>query len=259
MLENNLAEGDAWDAGKYAAVARFVGDAGAGLVDWLAPRPGERILDLGCGDGELGLQLQALGAEVVGLDASPSMVEAARNRGLDACLGRAEALEYVDAFDAVFSNAALHWVPQAEAVLAGVARALRPGGRLVVEQGGAGNVETVRRALVAELSSRHGVDTDLSDIWYFPDEAAHRAKLETAGFEIEQMILFERPTPIASDMKAWLQTLAGAVLAKLPNPERDSFAYRVSEQVAPQLQAADGSLVLDYVRLRYAARLAVTP
>ncbi len=254
----NEAEGDVWHAGRYSTDACFVSAAGADLIEWLAPRPGERILDLGCGDGELGRRIEESGAGVTGIDASQSMVEAACGRGLDARQGRAEALEYCREFDAVFSNAALHWVPQADAVLAGVARALRPAGRLVVEQGGAGNIETVRRALAEELAASCQMATDLSDVWYFPEPEAHAERLRAAGFEVEKMILFERPTPIGGSLEKWLQALAGPVLARLPREKHAGFMDRVSQRAAPALRSPDGSWILDYVRLRYRARLVAT-
>lgn len=250
----NDTPGDSWHAGRYATDARFVSAAGAGLIDWLQPQPGEQILDLGCGDGALGLQIRQSGAEVFGLDSSPSMVAAARARGLQAALGRAEALAFEAAFDAVFSNAALHWVPEAEAVLRGVARALRPGGRLVVEQGGVGNVAAVHRVLVAELARGPGVVTDLSDIWYFPEPDAHAALLGATGFEVEDICLFERPTPVGADLGAWLRTLAGPVLARVDAALRDEFVARVCAWLEPELRGADGIWTLDYVRLRYRAR-----
>src|SRR6476620_9378476 len=140
-----------WDAHGYAENARFVADLGMPVVDLLAPRPGERILDLGCGDGALTEKLAAAGASVVAVDASEEQVAGARSRGLDARVARGESLPFVGEFDAVFSNAALHWMRDTSAVLVSVHRALRRGGRFVAEMGGAGNVAAIRGALVEAL------------------------------------------------------------------------------------------------------------
>ena len=243
---------DPWAAAEYARNARFVSDYGASLVDLLAPQHGERILDVGCGDGVLTAQIAACGAEVVGVDSSPSMVAAARERGIDARLARAEALPFAGEFDAVFSNAALHWVPAATAALAGIRRALRPGGRLVVEQGGDGNVASVRAALIRELRDGHGIDTDLGDIWYFPRTDTHAVRLARAGFGIRRLLHFHRPTPVDA-MQDWLHTLAAPVLALLPAAGREAFAARVAARLEPELRQGDGKWWVDYARLRYAA------
>ena len=244
--------GDAWQPGKYAQNARFVSDLGADLIELLAPRPGERILDVGCGDGALTARIREHGAEVVGVDSSPAMLEEARKRGIETRLARAESLPFDDEFDAVFSNAALHWVPEADAALAGMRRALRQGGRIAVEQGGAGNVQAVRTALIRELRDSHGIETDLSDIWYFPASHAHAMRLAAAGFDIRLLVHFARPTPV-SGMEAWLHTLAAPVLALLSEAERDPFARRVARRLAPELQGENGQWTVDYARLRYLA------
>lgn len=253
MADPARRDADCWSARSYAEHARFVSDAGAAVLTLLAARSGERILDLGCGDGVLTQRIQAFGAEVVGVDASPDMVAATQARGIDARHGWAEQLEFRDEFDAVFSNAALHWVPDVSSTLRGIARALRPAGRLVVEQGGAGNVRTVCDALIAELRESHRIDTDLTDIWYFPTCEAHRAALERHGFRVDSMELLPRPTPLSGGMQEWLTTLAAPVLAKLDARCRTEFANRVAARLAPKLRSKDGTWTLDYVRLRYHA------
>ena len=166
---------------------------GLPVVDLLDPQPGERILDLGCGDGVLTEKLAALGCQVVGVDSSPEQVAAARARGLDARVVDAHHLPFEAEFDAVFSNAALHWMRQPEAVIASVWRALEPGGRFVGELGGAENIASVQDALQAMLA-RRGVDLAQISPWYFPDEAEYRSKLEQAGFVVTSIERFPRPT-----------------------------------------------------------------
>ena len=240
MATDGSAREEHWPADRYARDARFVTEYGVELLDLLAARSGERILDLGCGDGVLASRIRERGAKVVGIDSSQAMVSAARARGVDARLGRAEALAFDGEFDAAFSNAALHWVPAADAVLAGVARALRPGGRLVVEQGGAGNIAAVRAALAQELRAGFGIVTTLAEIWYFPTPAEHRARLEAAGFAVDDMRLFRRPTPVPA-MTSWLRALAAPVLALLPAGDREAFTNRVADRLAPELRGPHGT------------------
>jgi len=206
---------DAWNADRYEANARFVSDLGQGVLDWLAPQPGERILDLGCGDGALTEKLVSAGANVVGVDASPDMIAGAKARGIDAHIVDGHALAFSSEFDAVFSNAALHWMKQPDAVISGVAKALKPGGRFVAEFGGHGNVAAIRTALSSVIEARTGIKSAPDAIWYFPSAAEHKALLEAAGFLVQKIALIPRPTPIPSDMGAWMETLAAPVLASV--------------------------------------------
>ncbi|MFT6772424.1 MAG: trans-aconitate methyltransferase [Paracoccaceae bacterium] len=253
------AKDDAWRASDYAANARFVSDLGAPVLDLLAPMAGERILDLGCGDGALTAKLAALGAEVVGVDASPDMIAGARALGLTAELVDGHALADWAAtqapFDAVFSNAALHWMTDPASVFAGVAKALRPGGRFVAEQGGHGNVAAIRTALIAALSEV-GIDTDLREVWSFPTPAEQSARLVAAGFAVDQIALIPRPTPVAAGMDAWLETLAAAALRRAPEDVRAAVRARAAALVAPAMQDDAGAWNADYVRLRFKAVLA---
>lgn len=245
-----------WDAAGYGRNARFVADLGVPVLDLLAPQPGERVLDLGCGDGALTAEIVARGAEVVGVDASPAMVAAARSRGLDARLvdGHGLAFETFEGrpFDAVFSNAALHWMQRPEAVIAGVHRALRPGGRFVGEFGGAGNVARIGRALVAGLE-RRGVDAAAIWPWYFPEADAYRTLLEAGGFSTVSARLFERPTPLPAGITGWLATFPGPFLRALPAGEREPYLAEVVAEVAPALRDDTGQWWADYVRLRFSA------
>jgi trans-aconitate methyltransferase len=240
-----------WDPAQYARTASFVPALGADVLSLLAPRAQERILDLGCGDGVLTRQLADLGCDVIGVDSSPEQVAAARARGLQALVKDGGALDFVAEFDAVFSNAALHWMLDADAVIAGVWRALRPGGRFVAEFGGLGCVAKIRRALQIALA-RRGLDAEAFDPWYFPSDRQYAARLEAAGFKLRTIALIERPTPLPTAIDAWLETFAQSFLAAVSSEERGALLAEVRALLEPELRGPNG-WVADYVRLRFAA------
>ena len=241
-----------WDPNAYARNARFVSDLGYPVLELLAPKHGERILDLGCGDGALTETLAAMGVRVIGVDGSAEQIAAARDRGLDAQVMDGHALTFDDEFDAVFSNAALHWMRRPDDVIAGVWNALHPGGRFVGEMGGAGNVATIQSALKAAISAR-GTDADAVDPWYFPSPEEYGRRLEGAGFLVRSIDLFPRPTPLPGDFRGWLETFAGSFLETVDDVERPAIMDEVTEAVRSRLQKPDGRWVADYVRLRFAA------
>tara|TARA_A100001037_G_scaffold275367_1_gene273827 strand:- start:71 stop:820 length:750 start_codon:yes stop_codon:yes gene_type:complete len=242
-----------WDPDAYDQHARFVSDLGAPVLDLLEPLAGERVLDLGCGDGALTERLRRAGCLVVAVDSSPEQVWAALERGLDARIIDVRELDFEGEFDAVFSNAALHWVSEADLVIRGVWRALTPGGRFVAEMGGAGCVQSIRDALGSALATR-GVDSASVDPWYFPTEDEYRTRLERGGFEIESIQRFPRPTPLPGDVSHWLGIFAQHFLDAVATDERPTVIEEVRTQLEPELRNTNGVWVVDYVRLRFKAR-----
>lgn len=243
-----------WRADRYAQNARFVAELGAPVLALLDPQPGERILDVGCGDGALTEQIAALGATVVGVDSAPDMIRAAQQRGLDVRLMDGQHLRFEQEFDAVFSNAALHWMRQPEAVLAGVRRALKPGGRFVAELGGFGNVAAITVALSAVLN-RRGVDGVARIPWYFPTEQEYREHLESVGFTVASIHLIPRPTLLPTGMRGWLATFAEHFIKALPEEQQAAALEETITLLEPVLCDRRGNWMADYVRLRFSAHL----
>jgi trans-aconitate methyltransferase len=248
----SLIPNQTWNAKQYSENARFVSDLGMPVVELLAPLRGEDILDLGCGDGVLTKKLADFGCHVVGVDASSDMIAAARGMGLDARVMDGHALQFDNEFDAVFSNAALHWLKQPQEVIAGVWRALRPGGRFVGEFGGDGNVATIVTALDDVLRER-GIDPKALNPWYNPTTEEYRMLLEAQGFKVKSIDLFPRPTALPDSLVGWLETFAKAFAAAVPPSDRLEFFEEVAGRCRPKLRDTTGHWYADYVRLRFSA------
>jgi SAM-dependent methyltransferase len=246
-LSPSAASTSTWNAADYARVGGFVAELGAAALDLLDPQQGERIVDLGCGEGTLTRKIVERGAVVLGIDNSPEMIEAARANGIDAILMDAEDLPFSSEFDAAFSNATLHWVLDKEQAARAIFRSLKPGGRFAGEMGGEGNLEKLREALDEELIIRGYAPPVEASNWYAsPEEFA--AVYESAGFEQVDARLIERPTAIEHGVAEWVTTFRRGWLdrADVPESERAEIGAAVAERI--------GSNIADYVRLRFIMR-----
>ena len=242
-----------WDPALYTSKHDYVHSLAADLVDEIEDWTGLRVADVGCGTGELTDDLRRRGATVVGVDASPSMIAAARERfpDLELRVGDARDLSWESELDVIFSNAALHWVPEADQVAASFAKALKPGGRVLLEMGGSGNVTAIRSALTKTLTERGHTSNAAAMPWYFPTIGQYAAHLERAGFVVKRAALFPRPTTLEGDdgMANWLRMFARAFFEGLDDAEVGAVAAATANRLRSALYE-DGRWRADYVRLR---------
>ena len=241
-----------WCADGYEKNARFVSDLGLPVVGLLNAQPGERILDLGCGDGVLTRKLQDMGCEVVGIDSSPELIDAALRLQLNVSVRNACEIDFHEEFDAVFSNAVLHWIKDADRMIGNVYRALKPGGRFVAECGGHRCCQTIQTALVAELE-RRGHDGWAANPWYFPTTEDYGLRLSKAGLTVTYIEIIPRPTRLPGDVSGFLETFAGSFTSVLRPEDREAYIEDVRNRLRPLLCDADGVWTADYTRLRFEA------
>lgn len=240
-----------WNPATYARDARFVAELGEPLIDLLAPTNGEIIMDLGCGDGALTEKISR-GVSIVGTDASFAQARAAKERGLSIVVVDGHHLCFKRQFDAVFTNAALHWMRRPETVVKGVWQCLKPGGRFIGEFGAKGNVETVRSALHEALLHR-GIDPLAVDPWYFPSAEDFSNLLVNSSFTVRSIEIIQRPTPLPGELFDWLEIFAQPFTNAIEQHHRQSFLDEVCQRSETALRNADGRWTVDYVRLRFAA------
>jgi trans-aconitate methyltransferase len=243
-----------WNPTLYEQNHAFVWQMGQSLLHLLNPQADERILDLGCGTGQLTAEIAATGAWALGLDASAEMIDQAKANYPALSFGVADARDFQleDPVDAVFSNAVLHWVLEPNAVIASIGQALKPGGRFVAEFGGRGNVEAIQTALAEALDE---IGYSFQSPWYFPSLSDYTTRLEEQGFEVLYAALFDRPTPLIGKMGLanWLQMFAKPVLASLSEPEQQQVIESVEARLQPLYQ--DDRWLADYRRIRVMAYL----
>lgn len=241
-----------WNASEYIKHAKFVPTLAQEVVDLLNPKAGEIILDVGCGDGALSQQIKARGCSVIGIDASPSMIEMANNRGIVAYVMDGHHIEYHNIFDAVFSNAALHWLTQPEKVLKGAHQALKANGRFVAEFGGQGNIDALLQAMRAVFAENPAFGA-FQMPWFFPSIEEYQGLLEQTGFHVHTIALIPRPTPLTSGVEKWLEIFAEGITRHLSQAQKTVFLGAVRDKLAAVLYTESDGWVADYVRLRFAA------
>jgi trans-aconitate methyltransferase len=256
MSEHSKEREAPWNPALYDSKHSFVWQYGADVVSLLAPQPGERILDLGCGTGHLTAKIAESEARVLGVDVSQAMVAAARKNypHLGFLLSDVRELRFDCEFDAVFSNAALHWILEPARVVAIIWNGLRPGGRFVGEFGGKGNTLRLQGGFKQALQDLGiAIQGDLNP-WYFPSPGEYATLLEEAGFEVRYMILFDRPTAqegSEAGLRNWITAFYPDLISKLPPGMAEPFVQRLEEILRPEL-FREGRWTLDYKRLRFA-------
>lgn len=243
-----------WDTKTYDEGHSFVYEYGEEVVDLLDPQTGERVLDLGCGTGHLTARISKSGANAVGLDVSKEMVREAREAYPECEFIHEDARDFSfdEPFDAVFSNAALHWIPEQDAVLGSVRDALRPGGRFVAELGGTGNVSAIINAVREEAADQGYV---VESPWYFPSLGEYATKLESHGFETRYGTLFDRPTELdngADGLAEWISMFGDSLLSAVPKEKQSAVIAGVEDRLRDE-QFRDETWVADYRRLRVVA------
>ena len=245
-----------WDPVLYDSRHSYVYGYGEDLLNLLSAQPGERILDVGCGNGHLTKRIAEYGAQVVGIDSSSEMIEAARSAHpeIEFLVWDVTDLSFTENFDAVFSNAALHWEPEAERAVMRIANALRVGGRFVAEFGGRGNIARIHNAVEKIIRARGGSPPATG--WYFPSIGEYAPLLEAHGLAVESAWLFDRPTAMEAGeegLQSWLEMFGGRLLGQLPFEAKQGVIRDVEDLLRPVLWQ-DGHWTVDYRRIRIVAR-----
>ena len=240
-----------WNADKYKKHADFVSNLAFPVVELLNPQENERILDLGCGDGTLAVEIEKFNAKVIAVDLSGDMVQKTKEKGIEAYVMSATGLTFENEFDAVFSNAVLHWVKEDEESIKKIFKSLKPKGRFIAEFGGYGNIKFLTDAM-EEVFERYPEFGDYDNPWNFPKESDYRQLLENNGFTVEYIELIPRPTKV-DDISNWLDIFANGIVSHLTQKQQVQFKKEAREVLKPKIYSQKDGWVADYVRLRLKA------
>jgi len=240
-----------WNPETYNKHTHFVSALALPVVDLLDPQKGEKILDVGCGEGTLAVEIERRGAKVIGIDMSQEMVDFSQAKGLEAYVGTVTDLPYIAQFDGVFSNAVLHWVKDAKSAVQNIAKVLKSGARFVCEFGGEGNAYHLVSAM-EEVFANHPEFGDFDNPWYFPSVEAYKVLLESEGFSVEYIEIIPRPTPM-DDISNWLDIFANGVTSHLSQEQFIVFKQETTEILRSKIYSEKEGWMLDYMRLRVRA------
>jgi len=241
-----------WNAFEYVKHASFVSTMANEVIDLLNPKKGEAILDIGCGDGELTQMLKVKGCSVIGIDSSSSMIDMVKKRGIESYVMDGHNIPYQNKFDAVFSNAALHWLTQPEKAIKSIYLTLKKNGRFVAEFGGEKNIAALLKAIQAVFDE----NTDFGQFhmpWFFPSAEEYNGLLVQAGFHVKYIELIARPTPLNSGVEKWLQIFTEGITRHLNQEQKSVFMHSVKDKLHSELYTEQNGWVADYVRLRFEA------
>ena len=246
-----MKETNDWNANKYNKHADFVSKLATPVVELLNPQKDEKILDLGCGDGTLAFDMQKFGSKVIAVDLSKDMVEKTKEKGIEAYVISATQLNFTDKFDAVFSNAVLHWIKEPKAAIDKIFNSLKDDGRFIAEFGGYGNIKYLTDAMqkVFDNHKEYGI---FNNPWYFPKVEDYKKLLKDSGFKVEYIELIPRPTSI-DDISNWLDIFANGIISHLSDSQQSDFKDEVREILKPKIYTKKDGWVADYVRLRLKA------
>ncbi len=240
-----------WNADKYNKHADFVSNLASPVIDLLELSKDENILDLGCGDGTLAVEMQKMGANVTAVDLSESMVAKTEEKGIKSFVMSATELTFENEFDAVFSNAVLHWVKDSDKAIKKISKSLKSNGRFIAEFGGYGNIKYLTDAM-QKVFDNHKEFGSFNNPWYFPKDTDYKQLLEKNGFNVKYIELIPRPTKI-DDISNWLDIFANGIVSHLTNEQQNQFKQEVRAILKPKIYSDEDGWVADYVRLRLKA------
>jgi trans-aconitate methyltransferase len=253
MLKTDHYINDTWNADLYDTKHSFVSEYGNQLLEWLAPKAGEKILDLGCGTGDLAKKLHDFNVDVVGIDHSPNMIIQAKQKypEIPFLVQNATALEYQNEFDAVFSNATLHWIKSPKQALSCIHQSLKPDGRFVAEFGGKGNVQTITDGIYQQVLEE-GLEYDMEHFpWYYPSIGEYSSLMEEVGFKVTLAHHSDRPTPLYGEngLRDWIEMFGSALFEGIGEEQRKAIITKTEHRLKAVL-FKEGNWIADYKRIR---------